>query len=149
MPKEGTASIDEALKAAEWLTEEELQQEQQKIIASWARRSFKRIPGRPCHSTPECRSCAFVHAPSCMSLTRILSDAGLPPSWARRRTAEEHVERFGDLSCAVLWRRKLLLPDQTSRRPAYFGSWRKSRSASHSTNAPASVQDVVCLDDMS
>ena len=56
VPKEDTASIDEALKAAEWLTEEELQQEQQKIIASWARRSFKRIPGRPCHASPDCLS---------------------------------------------------------------------------------------------
>lgn len=64
-----------------------------------------------------------------MFLTKAIPDVGLPPSWARRRTAEEHIERFGDLSCAVLWRRKLLLPDHTSRRPAYFGSWRKARSA--------------------
>ena len=48
VPKEDTASIDEALKAAEWLTEEELQQEQQKIIATWAGRSFRCIPGEPC-----------------------------------------------------------------------------------------------------
>ena len=64
-----------------------------------------------------------------MPLTEMLPDAGLPPSWARRRTAEEHIEHFGDMTCAVLWRRKLLLPDPTSRRPAYFGSWRKARSA--------------------
>ena len=43
--EEQTASIDEALKAAEWLTEEELQQEQQKIFASWASRAYKRVPG--------------------------------------------------------------------------------------------------------
>ena len=43
--EEQTASIDEALKAAEWLTEEELQQEQQKIFASWASRASKRVPG--------------------------------------------------------------------------------------------------------
>ena len=45
--KEDTASIDEALKAAEWLTQEELQQEQQKIIASWRKaKRLRRIPGR-------------------------------------------------------------------------------------------------------
>ena len=44
--KEDTASIDEALKAAEWLTKEELQQEQQKIIASWRKaKRLRRIPG--------------------------------------------------------------------------------------------------------
>ena len=37
------------------------------------------------------------------------------------------MEEFGDLSGAMLWRRKFLLPDPTSRRPAYFGSWRKTR----------------------
>ena len=47
LPKETTTSIDDALKAAEWLTEEELQQEQQKIFASWARVTFRSIPGRP------------------------------------------------------------------------------------------------------
>jgi len=45
----------------------------------------------------------------------------------------EHIERFGDLSSEVLWRRKLLLPDPKALRPAYFGSWRKTRSASHHT----------------
>lgn len=40
------------------------------------------------------------------------------------------MEEFGDLSGAMLWRRKFLLPDPMSRRPAYFGSWRKTRYCS-------------------
>lgn len=57
----------------------------------------------------------------------ITTIAGLPPSWARVRTAEEHVAEFGRLEKSRMWRRKFLWFPNDSKRPPYYGSWSKIR----------------------
>ncbi|CAL8461841.1 g1372 [Coccomyxa elongata] len=91
-PRDISEEFDEAMAAAKQRPVEELLEGMHQILRSWK----SKLRHRPIR--------------------------GLPPSWARMRTPEEHVAEFGRLDKAKLWRRKFLW-FADSKRPAYYGSW--------------------------
>ncbi|BDA41437.1 probable chromatin assembly factor 1 subunit FSM at N-terminal half [Coccomyxa sp. Obi] len=95
IPRDISEEFDEAMAAAKQRPMEELVEGMQQILRSWK-------------SKPR-------HRPI----------RGLPPSWARMRTPEEHLAEFGRLDKAKLWRRKFLWFTD-SKRPAYYGSWSRA-----------------------